>query len=36
MIAYPALRVFMKEIVAKRMGGLISTEVASRLHIING
>jgi hypothetical protein len=35
-IAYPAFRVFMKEIVAKRIGVLIPTEVAARLHIING
>jgi hypothetical protein len=35
-IAYPALRVFVKEHVVRRMGVLIPTEVVSRLHIING
>ena len=35
-IAYPALRVFIKEHVVKKMGVLIPLEVVSRLHIING
>lgn len=35
-IAYPALQVFLKEYVIKKMGPLIPTEVLSRLHIING
>ena len=35
-IAYPALRVFMKEHVFRKQGVLITTAVASRLHIING
>ena len=35
-IAYPAFNVFMKEMVGKKLGRLIPTEVASRLHIING
>lgn len=35
-IAYPALRVFLKEKVLKKMGVLIPMEVLSRLHIIYG
>jgi len=35
-IAYPALVVFLKEHVTKKIGSLIPTEVLSRLHIING
>jgi hypothetical protein len=35
-IAYPAFRTFMKEMVGKKLGELIPTEVASRLHIIHG
>jgi hypothetical protein len=35
-IAYPALRVFVKEHVIRKMGVLIPLEVVSRLHIING
>jgi len=35
-IAYPAFTTFMKEKVEKKLGMLISTDVASRLHIING
>lgn len=35
-IAYPALRVFVKEHVIRKSGVLISIAVASRLHIING
>ena len=35
-IAYPALRVFLKEHVVRKMGVLIPMEVLSRLHIING
>jgi hypothetical protein len=35
-IAYPALRVFLREHIIKKIGILISTEVLSRLHIING
>ena len=35
-IAYPALRVFVKEHVTRKMGSLIPVDVLSRLHIING
>jgi hypothetical protein len=35
-IAYPALRIFVKEHVIRKSGLLITTAVASRLHIING
>jgi hypothetical protein len=34
-IAYPALRVFLKEKVVRKTGVLIPVEVLSRLHIIN-
>lgn len=35
-IAYPALRVFLKEHVVRKMGLLVPLEALSRLHIING
>src|SRR5262245_8767141 len=35
-IAYTALRIFMKEMVIRKIGVLIPPEVVARLHIING
>ena len=35
-IAYPALRVFVREHVIRKMGVLIPADIVARLHIING
>jgi hypothetical protein len=35
-IAYPALRVFVKEHITRKMGVLIPSDIVARLHIING